>query len=125
MGISSVGSLRLVCVSGSLSALPTISGMTNAKGLESQPPGSAGRLSLPATAKLLKIPSASFGTTQCSIAPNDGSLSGGISGNSLPDVTMMDQKSLAYPSRLCHTCGWQETTCQHKTITVTPRAPRK
>jgi len=41
--------------------------------------------------------SASFGTTQCSIAPNDGSLSGGISGNSLPEVTMMDPKKPCLP----------------------------
>ena len=32
--------------------------------------------------------SASYGATQCSIAASDGTLSGGISGNSLPDVTM-------------------------------------
>jgi hypothetical protein len=32
--------------------------------------------------------SASYGATQCSIAASDGTLSGGITGNSLPDVTV-------------------------------------
>src|SRR5215831_1559050 len=39
--------------------------------------------------------------------------------------TLTDQKALAYPSKVCHTCGWQEITCPHKNTTVTQRAPRK
>src|SRR5262249_44424458 len=39
--------------------------------------------------------------------------------------TLTDQKALAYPSRVCHTCGWLEITCPHKNTTVTQRAPRK
>ena len=58
IGVSSTGSLRLVGVSGSLAVLPTNSGMTNVKGLLSQLVGSAGRLSRPATVKLLRFPPA-------------------------------------------------------------------
>jgi len=58
MGISSVGSLRLVGVSGSVVVLPTNSAVAEASGLFSQLPGSAGRLSRPATVKLLKFPPA-------------------------------------------------------------------
>src|SRR5262249_53365284 len=58
IGVSSVDSLKLVCVSGSIAVLPTNSGMTNANGLESQPSGSAGTLSRPATVKLLRFPPA-------------------------------------------------------------------
>jgi len=56
IGVSSVGSLRLVGISGSVVVLPTNSGVANANGLESQLLGSAGRLSRPATVKLLKFP---------------------------------------------------------------------
>ena len=66
MGISSVDSLRLAGVSGSVAALPTSSGVANANGLLSQLPGSAGNLSRPATAKLLKITWASF--AQCRLS---------------------------------------------------------
>ena len=58
MGISSVGSLRLVGVSGSLVMLPTSSRVAHAYGRESLLLGSAGRLSRPATVKLLKLPPA-------------------------------------------------------------------
>ena len=58
MGISSVGSLRLVGVSGLLVMLPTSSGVANAYGRESQLLGSAGRLSRPATVTLLTFPPA-------------------------------------------------------------------
>jgi len=58
MGIPSVGSLRLVGVSGLLVMLPTSSGMAHANGRESRLLGSAGRLSRPATVKLLKLPPA-------------------------------------------------------------------
>ena len=51
--------LRLVRVSGSVPMLPTSSAGANAKGLESHPPGSAGKLSRPATVKLLMFPPAS------------------------------------------------------------------
>jgi hypothetical protein len=44
-------------VSGSVVVLPTNSAPWNANRLESQPPGSAGKLSRPATVKLLKMPS--------------------------------------------------------------------
>src|SRR5215472_18218788 len=73
IGISSVDSLRLVRVSGSLTVLPTNSGVANANGLESQLSGSAGRLSLPAMLKLLKFPWASF--AQCRLS-NDVAISG-------------------------------------------------
>ena len=46
-------------VSGSVGVLPTNSAESNAKGLESQPPGSAGKLSRPAMVKLLALPPAS------------------------------------------------------------------
>jgi hypothetical protein len=46
--------------------------------------------------------SASFGTTQCSIAPNDGTLSGGISGNSLPDLSIMASRTL-FSRDMAHT----------------------
>ena len=51
-----------MCVSGSLVMLPagSVVLVANANGLESQLLGSAGRLSRPATLKLLKFPSASF-----------------------------------------------------------------
>ena len=55
-GISSVD--RVVLVSGSVAVLPTTSPVVNAKGLESHPPGSAGKLSRPATVKLLAFPPA-------------------------------------------------------------------
>ena len=58
-GIASVASLRLVRDSGSVAVLPTNSAVANAKGLESHPPGSAGKLSRPATVKLLAFPPAS------------------------------------------------------------------
>ena len=58
-GIASFDSLRLVRVSGSVALLPTNSGVAKAKGLESHPPGSAGKLSRPATVKLLAFPPAS------------------------------------------------------------------
>ena len=73
IGGSSTDSLKLVCVSGSLAALPTNSGMANANGLESQPAGSAGKLSRPATMKLLKFPWASF--AQCRLS-NEVAISG-------------------------------------------------
>jgi len=43
---------------------------------------------LPASAQSSGSFSASYGATQCSISGNDGTLSGGISGNSLPPVTV-------------------------------------
>ena len=55
IGISSVD--RVARVSGSVAVLPTNSSVANAKGLESHPPGSAGRLSRPVKVKLLKMPS--------------------------------------------------------------------
>jgi hypothetical protein len=55
-GIGSVDSGRLVDVSGSVAQLPTNSPVANAKGLESHPPGSAGKLSRSATVKLLIFP---------------------------------------------------------------------
>ena len=58
-GIASVASLRrLVRVSGSVVVLPTNAAVAKASGLESQPPGSAGKLSRPATVKLLAFPPA-------------------------------------------------------------------
>jgi len=57
IGISSVD--RVARVSGSVAVLPTNSSVANAKGLESHPPGSAGKLSRPATVKLLAFPPAS------------------------------------------------------------------
>jgi len=57
IGISSVD--RVVRVSGSVVVLLTNSAVANAKGLESHPPGSAGKLSRPATVKLLAVPPAS------------------------------------------------------------------
>ena len=51
IGISSVD--RVARVSGSVAVLPTNSAVPDANGLESQPPGSAGKLSRPATVKLL------------------------------------------------------------------------
>jgi len=71
MGISPVGSLRLVGVSGSLSVPPPDSAVATANGLTSQLLGSAGRLSRPATVKLLKFPSASF--AQCWLSNEVGS----------------------------------------------------
>jgi hypothetical protein len=55
MGISCAGSLLLVSVAGP----PSSSVVANAKGLESHPPGSAGKASRPATVKLLVFPAAS------------------------------------------------------------------
>src|SRR5215469_16124751 len=52
MGISSVGSLRLVGVSGSVPVSPPDSAVATTNGLESQLLGSARRLSRPATVKL-------------------------------------------------------------------------
>jgi len=52
-GVSPTGSLWLV--GGPISLLPE-SDMARAKGLESHPPGSAGKLSRPATVKLLRFP---------------------------------------------------------------------
>ena len=52
---SPTGALLLV---GSVNGPPVDSAVVNASGLESQPPGSAGRLSRPATVKLLNSPSA-------------------------------------------------------------------
>ena len=57
-GISSVDPPRPVRISGLVAVLPTNSAFANASGLEIQPPGSAGKLSRPATVKLLKEPSA-------------------------------------------------------------------
>jgi len=51
--ISPAGSLKLVWLSFSDAAPPTNSELANANGLESQPSGSAGKLSRPATVKLL------------------------------------------------------------------------
>ena len=56
MGISPVGSLRLVGVSGSLPVPPPDSAVATTNGLESQLLGSAGKLSRPATVKVLKFP---------------------------------------------------------------------
>jgi len=56
IGVSSAGSLKLVCLSGSLAVLPPNSAIAEASGLFSQLPGSAGKLSHPATVKLLKFP---------------------------------------------------------------------
>ena len=50
---SPTGALLLV---GSVNGLPVDSAVANANGVESQPPGSAGRLSRPATVKLLSSP---------------------------------------------------------------------
>jgi len=58
-GISSVGSLRLVGMSGSVAVLATNSAGADANGLESQLLGSAGNASRPATVKVLKFPCAS------------------------------------------------------------------
>jgi len=55
-GIASVDSWRLVDVCSSVAVLPTNSAVANAKGLESHPLGSAGKLSRPATVKLLIFP---------------------------------------------------------------------
>jgi len=55
-GIASVDSWRLVDVPGSVVVLPTNPPVANAKGLESHPLGSAGKLSRPATVKLLIFP---------------------------------------------------------------------
>jgi hypothetical protein len=55
-GIAFVDSCRLVDISGSVVMLPTNSPVANVKGLESHPPGSAGKLSRPATVKLLIFP---------------------------------------------------------------------
>lgn len=52
IGVSPAGSLTLVSVAG----LPSSSVVANANGLESHPPGSAGKLSRPATVKLLYMP---------------------------------------------------------------------
>ena len=57
-GISSAGSLGLVGFSGSLPVPPPDSAVATTNGLESQLLGSAGRLSRPATVKLLKLPPA-------------------------------------------------------------------
>ncbi|HSB44230.1 MAG TPA: hypothetical protein VLD60_04410 [Nitrospira sp.] len=59
MGVSPAGSLSLLWVSGSVTVLLTNSAVANASGLETQPPGSAGKLSRPATVKLLVFPAAS------------------------------------------------------------------
>jgi len=56
MGVSSVGSLRLVGVSGCVAVPSPNSARARASGLLSQPPGSAGSLSCPATVKVLKFP---------------------------------------------------------------------
>ena len=58
IGLSSAGSLKLVRVLGSEAGFPAKSARVNGKGLESQSPGSAGKLSRPATVKLLLFPSA-------------------------------------------------------------------
>ena len=58
-GALACDSVKLARVSGSVSVLPTNSAVANAKGLESHPPGSAGKLSRPATVKLLAFPPAS------------------------------------------------------------------
>src|SRR5215831_9553742 len=57
-GISSTNSLGLVRVLASLTGPTPDSAVANANGLESQLLGSAGRLSRPATVKLLKFPPA-------------------------------------------------------------------
>jgi hypothetical protein len=58
IGLSSAGSLKFVRVLGSEAGFPAKSAGANGKGLESQSPGSAGKLSRPATVKLLLFPSA-------------------------------------------------------------------
>ena len=58
-GVFASVSGKLARVSGSVVALPTNSAIANTKGLESHPPGSAGKLSRPATVKLLAFPPAS------------------------------------------------------------------
>jgi len=55
-GISSADSLGLVRVLASLTGPPADSAVATTNGLESQLLGSAGRLSRPATVKLLKFP---------------------------------------------------------------------
>ena len=69
-------------MSGSIAVLPTSSGVANANGLESQLLGSAGRLSRPATVKLLKFPSASF--AQCRLSNEVGTSGFCPSGMILP-----------------------------------------
>jgi len=52
-GVFASDSGKLARVSGSVAVLPTNSAAPDANGLESQPSGSAGKLSRPATVKLL------------------------------------------------------------------------
>ena len=65
IGVSSVGSLRLVGVSVSLVMLPTCSRVAHANGRERQLLGSAGRLSRPAAVTLLTFPPAK--AAQCCV----------------------------------------------------------